>query len=268
MRAWLTKEWRRLCDDLRENNGAPALDARTTAVFCISTVLLTIFYYYGKANYFRGSDIEAWVLGLGVPWVTRNATMLPYVYWGLSSLVIRVLIPLAVIVWAFRESPADYGLTWKGQAKHVPTYAGLYLFMLPFLIWMAHVPSFQHAYPFWDDAPHSGTRFWVYEGFYALQFIGVEFFFRGFVLFALFRKFGYHALLIVAIPYVMIHFNKPIPETLGALVAGIVLGYLALRAKSCVLGIVLHTSIAVTMDVLAMAQHHDGVVGALRSVLP
>lgn len=266
--ALLRREWRRLVEDLRDNNGAPSLDGRTTAVFCIATVLLTLFYYYGKANFYRGSSIEAWVLASEHPWVIEHASLIPYVYWGLSSLVMRVLIPITIIVWAFRETPADYGLTLRGQGKHIPVYAGLYLFMLPFLVWMAHVPSFQHAYPFWDDAPHSGTTFWVYEFFYSLQFIGVEFFFRGFVLFALFRKFGYHALLIMAIPYVMIHFNKPIPETLGALVAGVVLGYLAIRSKSCVLGIVLHTAIAITMDLLSMGRHHDGLGNALRSVLP
>ena len=70
----------------------------------------------------------------------------------------------------------------------------------------------------------------------------------------------------MAIPYVMIHFNKPVPETLGALVAGVVLGYLALKARSCVLGIALHFGVAITMDFLAISKIHDGVGNAMRAI--
>ena len=43
-------------------------------------------------------------------------------------------------------------------------------------------------------------------------------------------------------------------ETLGALVAGTILGYLALRTRSIWPGVLLHGGIALTMDVLAMWQ--------------
>ena len=52
----------------------------------------------------------------------------------------------------------------------------------------------------------------------------------------------------------MIHFGKPFPETLGAIVAGLVLGTMALRSKSIVPGICVHFTIAIGMDLLSLWQ--------------
>ncbi|HEX6314696.1 MAG TPA: CPBP family intramembrane glutamic endopeptidase, partial [Gemmatimonadaceae bacterium] len=112
-----------------------------------------------------------------------------------------------------------------------------------------------------------GASFWGYELAYGAQFAGVEFFFRGFLTFALFRRFGYNALLIMAIPYVMVHFNKPLPETFGALGAALILGGLALRAGSCVPGIFLHWAVGITMDILAIGRSLGGLGAALRSIV-
>ena len=49
-----------------------------------------------------------------------------------------------------------------------------------------------------------------------MQFWSLEAFFRGFFIFGLRRRFGYYSVIIMTIPYCMIHFNKPITETLGA----------------------------------------------------
>lgn len=241
-------------DDLATNNGAPAIDRDTTLVFVIGTVLLTLFHYYGKASGLRELGLlDAANAMVPAAW-SAHTGMVPYVYWGVASLVIRVVVPLALIATLFRGGPSDFGLRVRGQLPHMPVYIGLYLFMLPFLYWASGQSSFQATYPFYSGAGASWSVFLTYELFYALQFAGVEFFFRGFLLFPLYRVFGYHALLITAIPYVMIHFGKPMPETIGALVAGLVLGYLALRARSCLLGVGLHVGIAVTMDVLSLSR--------------
>ena len=59
-------------------------------------------------------------------------------------------------------------------------------------------------------------------------------------------------LVIMTIPYCMIHFGKPMPETLAAIVAGLVLGYLALKSKSWLYGALLHWAIGITMDLLSI----------------
>jgi membrane protease YdiL (CAAX protease family) len=52
----------------------------------------------------------------------------------------------------------------------------------------------------------------------------------------------------------MIHFAKPMPEEFAAIVAGLVLGYMALRSRSFVPGILLHVAVALTMDLLVLAR--------------
>jgi membrane protease YdiL (CAAX protease family) len=52
----------------------------------------------------------------------------------------------------------------------------------------------------------------------------------------------------------MIHFGKPFLETLAAVLAGIVLGTLALRTRSIWSGFLIHVSVAISMDVAALLQ--------------
>jgi membrane protease YdiL (CAAX protease family) len=60
------------------------------------------------------------------------------------------------------------------------------------------------------------------------------------------------------VPYNMIHYGKPMPEALVAIVGGLVLGSLSLKTRSIWWGAALHCAIAATMDLLAL--WHAGVV--------
>lgn len=232
---------------------AVPVDRRTTTVFIVTILLLVAFQYFGKPEAYRGS-LAATLQPLYEALSGSRAGMAAYVHWGVASLVIRVLIPFAIILFYFREPLANYGWRWRGTLKHAPIYVGLYLLMIPLILWAASLGSFQQKYPFYKGAGADGATLGLYEFLYGVQFLGVEFFFRGFLTFALFRRFGYNALLIMAIPYVMVHFNKPLPETFGALGAALILGALALRARSCIPGVFLHWAIGITMDLLAISK--------------
>ena len=58
----------------------------------------------------------------------------------------------------------------------------------------------------------------------------------------------------MVIPYVMIHFGKPYPETFAAIVAGVLLGWMALRSRSFLWGAALHWAVAITMDTLVIGR--------------
>jgi membrane protease YdiL (CAAX protease family) len=60
------------------------------------------------------------------------------------------------------------------------------------------------------------------------------------------------SIFVMMVPYCMIHFGKPMPETLGAILAGIVLGTLSLKSRSIFLGILIHYSVAIAMDLMAL----------------
>ncbi len=245
--------------------GATPLEARTTWVFLLSIVLLVLFQYFGKPESYRGA-MAARLQPVADALLGPHANMASVAHWGVMSIVLRLLIPFAVILFVFREPLANYGWRWRGTLKHAPLYVALYLIMVPLIVWASTQGSFQQKYPFYKGAAEGGASFWLYELFYGAQFAGVEFFFRGFLTFALFRRFGYNALLIMAIPYVMVHFNKPLPETFGALGAALVLGALALRAGSCVPGIFLHWAVGMTMDILAIGKSVGGLGPALKAI--
>jgi len=57
------------------------------------------------------------------------------------------------------------------------------------------------------------------------------------------------------VPYVMIHFPKPYLEACGAIVAGVVLGSLSMRTGSIWAGFLIHSTVAVLMDLLALEQN-------------
>ena len=57
----------------------------------------------------------------------------------------------------------------------------------------------------------------------------------------------------MVVPYCMIHFGKPMAETIAAIVAGIALGILSLKSKS-IPGIFIHYSVAIAMDFAALYQ--------------
>ncbi len=237
-------------------------DWQAAVVLATSLVLLVVHWQWGRPVAFTGSALErvtADALGAGV-----YAGTLPYLYWGAASVLLRVAVPLVVIVWVLRHRPAAYGYRLRGISGHLPLYGLLFVAMVPLILAASTLESFQATYPFYDRAVEGGLQFWLYQGGYVLQFVALEAFFRGYLVFGLERRLGAHlAVLVMTVPYVMVHFGKPVPEVFAAIGAGFILGHLALRARSWAPGVLLHVAVALTMDVSAIAK----ATGSLRSAL-
>jgi membrane protease YdiL (CAAX protease family) len=133
----------------------------------------------------------------------------------------------------------------------------MFALILP-AVWIASgTDTFRHTYPFYRLSNRSSFDYWSWELMYALQFLSLEFFFRGFLLHGLRRALGANAIFVMAVPYCMIHYGKPMAETMGAIGAGIILGTLAMRTRSIWGGVVIHVGVAWTMDALAVAHCPD-----------
>jgi membrane protease YdiL (CAAX protease family) len=92
----------------------------------------------------------------------------------------------------------------------------------------------------------------VWEVLYAAQFFSLEFFFRGYWLRSMRTALGSNAIFAMVVPYCMIHFGKPFPETLAAIAAGVFLGTLAMKTRSIWSGFLIHVSVAISMDLAAL----------------
>jgi len=233
---------------------APRLDRRTVVVFAVAVVLLIVFEYWGLPSSFQGTRLHTGVAGALGDGYRPYFDLLPYQYWGVSSLLLRVLVPLLVVTAVLRESPRDWGWRFPRNWRHIWPYVVFLVVMVPVLFGASALGSFQRKYPFYDGAVAGGWHFWGFQLFYGLQFLGVEAFFRGFLLFGLYPRLGWNAVPVMVIPYVMIHFGKPMPETFAAIVAGTLLGYLALRSRSFLWGVLLHWSVAITMDAFVIGR--------------
>jgi membrane protease YdiL (CAAX protease family) len=167
-----------------------------------------------------------------------------------------IVMPVLSITLILREPLREYGVRIQGTIGSWRPYALLAAVSLPFLVLASFNGEFQARYPMYDMAP--GESWWPYLWawwlLYALQFVAVEFFMRGFLVHGLKLRFGFAAVFVMVVPYTMIHFHKPMPEALAAIVGGIVLGYLSLKTRSIWWGVALHMAIAGSMDVLALAQ--------------
>ncbi len=186
--------------------------------------------------------------------MSRDAELVRHGYWALGQIVAFAVIPLPVVVLVFRRSPAEYGLKLRGMMSCWWVYLLMYLVMMPVLVWASTNDRFLRTYPFYRLAEDESLwpRLIVWEILYALQFVALEFFFRGFLLHGTKRRFGAYAIFVTVLPYCMIHFGKPMPETLGAIVAGIFLGFMSLKTGSISMGAALHIAIAWSMDALAV----------------
>ncbi|MCS7283303.1 MAG: CPBP family intramembrane glutamic endopeptidase [Anaerolineae bacterium] len=163
-----------------------------------------------------------------------------HVLWGnllLSRTVLYLLIPLGIVLLVFREPPARYGFqlgNWRvGLAWTLGACAGLAAVMA----FVARTPAFREYY----GAAVSHPFFWLADG---IELLGWEFFFRGFLLFALYRACGPLAWLLQAVPFTLAHMGKPELETLSCIFGGTALGYIAWRARSFLYPFLIHWFLA------------------------
>jgi membrane protease YdiL (CAAX protease family) len=196
------------------------------------------------------SDASAWLASLSTE---GNVAFNQLAWWGLVSVACYVVIPVAAIL-ALGGSFTDFGAGRPVGRRSWRPYAVLFGLSAPFLVAASYLPGFQAKYPFYDLA--EGESIWPYLAafwvLYALQFVALEFFFRGFMLFGLSPRLGISAVFVMVVPYTMIHFTKPFAEALSAILGGTVLGFLSLKTRSAWWGALLHIAIAMTMDLLAL----------------
>jgi uncharacterized protein len=180
------------------------------------------------------------------------------IFWSVTRALGYVGIPALVIWRVLRGSVVDYGFRIRGILPHGRIYGAMFLAIAPAVIAASFTTPFQQTYPFYRLNPGEPLwpRLWLWELLYASQFVALEFFFRGFLLHGLKRRFGYSAVWVMIIPYVMIHFDKPFAECLGAIAAGFVLGTLSLQTGSMWWGAAIHTAVAWGMDLLSLG--HQG----------
>ncbi|MDF1700021.1 MAG: CPBP family intramembrane metalloprotease [Planctomycetota bacterium] len=176
-----------------------------------------------------------------------------WAWWGLCCLLFLVLIPAIVARLFAKQGFRDLGLKVRGTGKDAITYLALFAIFFPVIWLVSRDAAFQKTYPFFRTDGQGVTNelitFWI---IYCLQFFAIEYFFRGFMVLGLKKSLGWASVLVMLAPYCMIHYYKPMPEALGAIGAGLVLGALSWRTGTILYGWALHFGVALSMDLLAL----------------
>ena len=89
----------------------------------------------------------------------------------------------------------------------------------------------------------------IYEVFYMSAFIVVEVLYRGVLIFTMVRFLGKYAVFPMIVVYCLLHFGKPLNETISSFFGGFVLGVLAIQGKNIYGGIAIHMGIALLMEI-------------------
>jgi len=173
-------------------------DAKITTMIVVSTLLIIIEHY-------------------------RTLTPLK----AADRFILYLIVPLAIIILFFRESPQAYGFrlgNWRlGLAVTAVAIVAIAIVMGV----LARTPAFRDYY-----GGRARSSPLVLLGENVLDLFGWEFLFRGFLLFGLARRFGDEAVLLQAVPFAIAHIGKPELETLSTIFGGAAFGYLAWRTDS------------------------------------
>ncbi len=223
----------------------PDLDTYSVVVVVTGCVAMVLFLYHGRPH-----QLEQYFPDYYAGLEPAHRALAPYVYSHLAALVTLCLFPIVVSLVLLRTGPHQMGVAFRRCGRELIIVMVLLALLLPVLIWISGTPDFQEKYPKLKEIKSDAALFWAYQGFYLIKWFAWEYFFRGFLLFGLHKRFGESAILFSTMPFVVIHLGKPEAEIMGAIVAGIVLGRLALAGRSILPTVWLHFAVAGVMDFL------------------
>jgi membrane protease YdiL (CAAX protease family) len=217
-------------------------DPESSFILFLIPVLLTVWVYFGKQ-----ADFTELFKGLQHRW---NQDFYSTIYEYLTAFLLMFWVPYFVVKIIFKQKLCDFGF----QTGNVRFGIRFVLICIPILIWSAYVGSansaMQAEYPLAKSTMGHLDLFLTVESFYLLYYLSWEFFFRGFMLFGLEKRFGsLAAILIQTIPSAIVHIGKPASESFGAIFAGLVFGYLAIRTRSIYYPLILHAVVGISTDI-------------------
>lgn len=180
----------------------------------------------------------------------QTRALLPYLpadgFAGLAPLTVQrfllfLVVPLAIVLVGFRDDPRRYGLrlgSWRWGAGLL--LAGLAV-MTPIILWLSGLESFR---AFYGGAAEPLGRALADN---LVELVPAEFLLRGFLMFALWRRIGPLALVVVQLPFVLTHVGKPDVELWSTFIGGSIFAWLDWRTGSILWSAVGHVYVLTLM---------------------
>jgi membrane protease YdiL (CAAX protease family) len=213
-----------------------------SVILLLTPIVLTLWVYQGKRDSFARL-----FAGFQGPW---PADVYSTLYEYLAAFLLMFGVPALLSRLLLKRSVGENGLQ-LGDVHQGLRMVGV---GLPFALLIAYLaakdPSIRAEYPLAKGAMSQLGLLLLVEACYLLYYLGWEFLFRGFMLSGLQRHYGpLVAILIQTIPSTLVHIGKPYSENWAALIAGIILGYIAVRTRSIFYPMLLHAVVGIGTDV-------------------
>lgn len=205
---------------------------RETIILTYAAVALTVVHYHSSFGLFPPDQRL-------------------FEWFGLNFLALFV-VPVLIIHLGFRQPLADFGLRLGRPAVWLRYLLAFTLVMAPVAVIASRIPEFAAYYPRYAPAREAPQLLLLSMAGWLVYFLAWEFFFRGFLLFGLGQRLGAVAIVIQMVPFTMAHLPKPELEAFAAIIAGLALGVMAWRGKSCVGPWLVHWLAATMVDVLCV----------------
>lgn len=219
-------------------------ERQATLILLAAALLLMLHRHYNRTRFFR-IHFATFFENLPLP------ESHPYYYWFLTTSITLFCLPALIAKYGTKIHLRDYGFRLGNQKLGWSVTAAAWIVMIPIVISAVLIyPPFSEKYPLCKAVDANWQAFLLYQLAYGIYMFSWEFFFRGFMLFGLERRFGKYTILIQTIPFAVMHYSKPMPEAIGSIAASVLLGVLALETRSFLYGAAIHWLVAMTMDVV------------------
>jgi hypothetical protein len=244
----------------------------TAMILASSFFLLMLWGYHGGLE-LLGFVTDSWK-GPG-SWKPDRPRILTGIPWDQEAVsfaagfLLVVVVPIVIIKVVFKQPLSNYGLGFpRDRWKAILASTAMLVAMAVAALYFSRGDQAMRAtYPLFRDLAYlrDPLNFALYEAFYLLFFVAIEFVFRGYLLFGLYQVrdqdappgvaglpgrlvFGYYAILISMLSYTAWHLGKPTIELYGTLAWGIAAGAACLTSRTIWPTVLVHWLMNVAMD--------------------
>ncbi len=234
MKKWLSE----IIDELTK------LDKKIVIILISILVFQTVSYYIISKEFFRSE----------FPNISSDPFMINFwenLYWIIGDFCCFFLLPWLIITFIFKEKLNHYGIKSIQVFKGWKFLLSALLLILIMSWFITSEDSICFTHPVFFEAKISWNWFLIFELLMFVYIFAWEFLWRGYMLFGLESKFGWYAVFIQTIPFVILHNGKPAIETFSAIFGGIILGVIALKTRTILYGIVLHFELLFFIDLFS-----------------
>ncbi|MFW6138661.1 MAG: CPBP family intramembrane glutamic endopeptidase [Spirochaetota bacterium] len=217
--------------------------AKTVIILGCITVLYTLYRYQGSAEYF--------INHLRSAYITEDVQAFSVYYQWISALLLLGIVPVFIVRLGFKERPKDYGLGFFSSRPIVQVFITMLgiAIVTPVTFFGARNPDLASLYPLVQNAGSSWVNWLKSSGIYFLYYVGYEFAFRGFLLMGTKDDIGaWQAGAVSLAATVLLHVNRPQPETIMAVVAGMIFPFIVIKLKSLWPVILIHAYAGISLD--------------------